>query len=55
MQTAPHHLCQHQQAFSGLLRQASAGISRDNLHFTEKGYAIWADAVLPYIKKYCRQ
>lgn len=26
------------------------GISRDNLHFTEKGYAIWADAVLPYIK-----
>ena len=31
------------------------GISRDNLHFTEKGYAIWADAVLPYIKKYCRQ
>lgn len=24
------------------------GISRDNLHFTEKGYAIWADAVLPY-------
>lgn len=43
------------QAFSGLLRQASAGISRDNLHFTEKGYAIWADAVLPYIKKYCRQ
>ena len=30
------------------------GISRDNLHFTEKGYAIWADAVLPYIKKYCK-
>ena len=30
------------------------GISRDNLHFTEKGYAIWADAVLPYMKKYCK-
>lgn len=26
------------------------GISRDNLHFTEKGYAIWANAVLPYMK-----
>lgn len=30
------------------------GISRDNLHFTEKGYALWADAVLPYMKKYCK-
>lgn len=30
------------------------GISKDNLHFTEKGYAIWAKAVLPYIKKYCK-
>lgn len=30
------------------------GISRDNLLFTEKGYAIWEDAVLPYIKRYCK-
>lgn len=31
------------------------GISKDNLHFTEKGYAIWANALLPTIKKYCGQ
>ena len=30
------------------------GISSDNVHLTEKGYAIWANAVLPYIKKYCK-
>lgn len=30
------------------------GISKDNLHFTEKGYGIWANAVLPYIRKYCQ-
>lgn len=34
--------------------QLLPGISKDRLHFTEKGYAIWADAVLPYLKKYCK-
>lgn len=29
-------------------------ISGDKLHFNEKGYEIWAKAIMPYIKKYCK-
>jgi lysophospholipase L1-like esterase len=30
------------------------GITRDKLHLTEKGYGLWAKALLPYLKKYCK-
>lgn len=30
------------------------GVSNDLLHFTEKGYQIWADALLPEIQKYMK-